>query len=219
MTRVETVFQVSMPKEVASLLKAFDQLTLNIDGFELSLGCIQLGYFFDQLLIIVMAPWVLGLLIIGCSVGAEVVYKRKAASLKAGLIRALPYFLWLLFVALPTVFSRAFQALDCEDFDDGTRFLRGNYALKCNSVEYERVEWLAWTAIGMYPVCIQLFYLALLLSARKAIITELPTNLSRSLAFLHQDYEPSFFWWEIIETFKKARSLHAFNLTAVLRAN
>ena len=47
--------------------------------------------------------------------------------------------------------------------------------------------------------------LILLLSARKAILTEQPTDLSRSLEFLHQDYEPSMYWWEMVETSKKAR--------------
>ena len=45
----------------------------------------------------------------------------------------------------------------------------------------------------------------LLLSARKAILLEQPTTLSRSLAFLHQDYQPSVYWWETVETSKKAR--------------
>merc|ERR1740124_855799 len=43
----------------------------------------------------------------------------------------------------------------------------------------------------------------LLLSARKAILTEQPTDLSRSLTFLHQDYAPSMFWWEMVEISKK----------------
>ena len=50
--------------------------------------------------------------------------------------------------------------------------------------------------------------LVLLLSARKAILTERPTDLSRSLEFLHHDYEPSMYWWEMVETSKKARYLH-----------
>jgi hypothetical protein len=68
-----------------------------------------------------------------------------------------------------------------------------------------RVFSLAWVAIVMFPICVPVLYLTLLLSARKAILTEHPTDLSRSLSFLHHDYAPSMFWWELVETSKKAR--------------
>eukprot|EP00964_Phaeocystis_antarctica_P035382 scaffold20192_cov86-Phaeocystis_antarctica.AAC.1 len=56
----------------------------------------------------------------------------------------------------------------------------------------------------------------LLLSARKAILTEQPTDLSRSLTFLHQDYTSSMFWWEMVEISKKVRCpLRCPSLTAI----
>ena len=194
-----------MPASVAALLDVFDVLNLSIDALGLPLSCLQLGSFFNQLLFLVMSPCVLGLLVLAFSMATEVYAKRKSANFTAGLIRALPYLLYILFFAFPLVSSRAFQAFDCEGFDDGTRFLRADYSLDCNDVEHRRVVSLAWVAIALYPVCVPLLYLALLLSARKAIFTEQPTDLSRSLSFLHQDYAPSMFWWEVIEISKKAR--------------
>jgi len=204
-TRVEGVFKVAMPASVASLLNVFDVLNLSIDAFGLPLTCLQLGSFLDQLLFLVLLPCVLGLLILAFSMATEVLTKRKAASLKAGLIRALPYVLYLLFFTFPLVSSRAFQAFDCEEFDDGTHFLRADYSLACFDTEHGRVVSLAWVAIALYPIGVPLLYLALLLSARKAILAEQPTDLSRSLTFLHQDYEPSMFWWEMVEISKKER--------------
>ena len=200
-----------MPESVAKLLNFFDSLNLSIDGIlgllGLELGCLQLGSFFNQLLFLLLSPCVLGLLVLACSMAVEVFTKRETASLQAGVIRSLPYLLYLLFFAFPLVSSLAFQAFDCEEFDDGTRFLRADYSLQCNGddAEYHRVVSLAWVAIGLYPVCVPLLYLMLLLSARKAILTEQPTDLSRSLTFLHQDYAPSMFWWEMVEISKKAR--------------
>ena len=195
-----------MPASVASLLGVFDVLVLNFDGLDLPvLTCIQLGSFFDQLLILILAPWIIGLLVLACSMGIEVVTRRKTASLKAGLIRGLPSLMCLLFYAFPIVFSWAFRALDCEEFDDGTRFLRVDYSLDCNDAEHGRVVSLAWVAIALYPIGIPLLYLTLLLSARQAILAEQPTDLSRSLTFLHQDYAPSMYWWEMVEISKKAR--------------
>eukprot|EP00964_Phaeocystis_antarctica_P009190 scaffold4984_cov63-Phaeocystis_antarctica.AAC.5 len=136
--RVESIFKVSMPASVASLLNLVDVLNLSIDVLGLPLSCLQLNSFFSQLLFLVLSPCVLGILVLACSMATEVLAKRKAASLKVGLIRALPYLLYVLFFAFPLVSSRAFQAFDCEEFDDGTSFLRVDYSLNCNDAEYGR---------------------------------------------------------------------------------
>ena len=197
-----------MPASVASLLNVFDVLNLSIDAFGLPLSCLQLGSFFDQLLFLVLVPCVLGLLILVCNISAEVFAKRTTASLKACLTQALPYIMYVLFFAFPLVSSTAFQTFDCEEFDGGsTRFLRADYSLDCNGAEYGRVVYLAWVAIALYPVCVPLLYLMLLLTARKAILAEQPTTLSRSLTFLHRDYKPSMYWWEVVEISKKVRSV------------
>ena len=205
-----------MPAAVASLLDVFDVLNPSIEALGVPLSCLQLGSFFNQLLFLVLSPCVLGLLVLVRSIAAEVFTKRKAASLKAGLIQVLPYLLYILFYAFPLVSSRAFQAFECEEFDDGTRFLRVDYSLNCDDAEHGRVISLAWVAIGLYPVCVPLLYLMLLMCARKAILTEQPTDFSRSLTFLHQDYAPSMFCWEMVEISKKARCpLRCPSLTAI----
>ena len=197
-----------MPASVAALLRVFDVFNLSIDAFGVPLSCLQLGSFYDQLLFLVFMPCVLGLGILLCSMTAEVLAKRTAASLKVCLTQALPYLLYVLFFAFPLVSSTAFQTFDCEEFDGGsTRFLRADYSLDCNSAEYGRVVYLAWVAIALYPVCVPLLYLMLLLTARKAILAEQPTALSRSLTFLHRDYKPSMYWWEVVEISKKVRSV------------
>ena len=209
-TRVPTVFRVAMPASVAALLDTFDGLNLNIDAVGLSLPCLQLGSFFDRLLFVMLSPYVIALLIVAwCTTAEALAANRTSTRLKGGLIRALPYLLGLSFLAFPMVSSLAFQAFSCESFDDGTRFfLRADYSLNCDTDEYDAVMNLAWAAIVLYPLAIPLVCLVLLLSTRKAILTEQPTPLSRALAFLHQDYEPSMFWWEIVEIAKKVRHTH-----------
>ena len=194
-----------MPASVAALLDTFDGLNLNIDAVGLPLRCLQLGSFFDRLLFVMLSPYVIALLIVAwCTTAEALAANRTSARLKGGLIRALPYLLGLSFLAFPMVSSLAFQAFSCEPFD-GTRFLRADYSLNCDADEYGAVINLAWAAIVLYPLAIPLVCLVLLLSTRKAILTEQPTPLSGALAFLHQDYEPSMFWWEIVEIAKKVR--------------
>ena len=194
-----------MPASVAALLDTFEGLNLNIDSVGLPLPCLRIGSFFNRLLFVVLMPYVIALLIIAWCTSSEAL-AASSTWLKGGLIRALPYLLGLSFLAFPMVSSLAFQVFNCETFDDGNRFLRADYSLDCNDSDaYGPVRALAWAAIALYPLAIPLICLALLLSTRKAILTEQPTPLSRSLAFLHKDYEPQMFWWEIVEITKKVR--------------
>ena len=198
---------VSMPASVAALLDRFEGINLNIDAFGLPLSCLQIGSFFNRLLFVVLAPYVLALLILAwCTTREALASKCSLTLFKGGLIRALPYLLGLSFLAFPMVASLAFQVFVCENFDDGTSFLMADYSVNCkDSDEYARVVSLAVVAIALYPIAIPSICLLLLLIARKSIIAEHPTLLSSSLAFLHQDYEPSMYWWEIVEITKKVR--------------
>ena len=194
-----------MPASVAALLDNFEGLNLNIDSVGLPLPCLQIGSFFNRLLFVVLMPYMIAVLIIVWCTSSEAL-AASSTWLKGGLIRALPYLLGLSFLAFPMVSSLAFQAFNCEIFDDNSTFLRADYSLDCNDAEeYGPVVALAWTAIVIYPLGIPLSCLVLLLSTREAILTEQPTPLSRSLAFLHKDYEPSMYWWEIVEIAKKVR--------------
>ena len=62
---------------------------------------------------------------------------------------------------------------------------------------------MAIIAVLLYPVGIPLMYLLLLIAARRAIVKERPTRLSTALSFLHRDFEPRMYGWEIAEQFKK----------------
>ena len=198
-----------MPASVTALLDTFDGVNLNIDALGLPLPCLQLGTFFDRLLFVMLSPCVIALLIVAwCTTAEALAASRSSTRLKGGLLRALPYLLGLSFLTFPMVSSLAFQAFSCESFDGNYSFLRADYSLNCDADEYGAVINLAWAAIVLYPLAIPLVCLVLLLSTRKAILNEQPTPLSRALAFLHQDYEPSMFWWEIVEIAKKARHAH-----------
>ena len=113
-TRVETVFAVSMPASVAALLDVFEGLNLSLDAFGLPMGCLQLASFFDRLLFVMLAPYVLALLIAAwCTTTEALTVGRSSTLLTRGLLRALPYLLMLFFLAFPMVSSLAFQVLAC----------------------------------------------------------------------------------------------------------
>ena len=104
--------------------------------------------------------------------------------------------------------SAAFRVFSCERFGNGREFLRADYALECStatyvSKEYESVKTLAWLGILLYPVGISLVHVLLFRRARRSILQDRPTPLSKALGFLVRDFEPGFFWWELLEAWKK----------------
>ena len=215
-TKVPDVFQVTMPSSVTQLLSVLDVFSLDVAGLGLPLGCLGLGTFQNALYLNIVAPIVL-MLLIWAGHALAACRTRGGGSgggtFAAGLIASLPANIVVLFFAFPTVSSLAFQAFSCEDFDDGSSYLSADYSVDCNDeAQYAPVRRLASVAIALYPVGVPLLSLGLLLRARTAILTEHPTPLSRALSFLHQDMEPRFFWWEIVEIGKKLLLVGFFTL-------
>ena len=101
------------------------------------------------------------------------------------------------------VSSAAFRAFSCEGFDDGRAYLRADYAVECGSDAHASAKALAWVGVGLYPCGVSLLYALLMLRARRAIVHEKPTRLSKALSFLVRDYQPSYFFWELLEAWKK----------------
>ena len=68
----------------------------------------------------------LDVLISACCGAVEVVAARSAGigRVRASAMRALPYLMALSFLTFPMVTSIAFQAFSCEDFDDGSSYLK-----------------------------------------------------------------------------------------------
>lgn len=98
--------------------------------------------------------------------------------------------------------SASFRAFSCERFDDGREFLRADYSVECStamhvSEEHTSAKSLAWLGILLYPVGISCVYVLLLRGARRAILEDRPTPLSKALGFLVRDFAPSYYWWEV----------------------
>jgi len=219
-TRVADVYHVDMPDAVADLLAVFEVFNINISGIGLPMQCLGLGTYEQKLAFVMLAPLVIaGVLLLAClgrafccGPGAGPAGTRSLgcvrSQLSIGMLAALPWLLSLTFLVFPMVSSAAFKAFSCEDFDDGRSYLREDYAVECSTEAYtsephERAKVLAWAGIGLYPCGISLLYAALMLAARKTILEQHPTALSGALAFLIQDVEPAYFWWELLEAWKK----------------
>jgi len=47
--------------------------------------------------------------------------------------------------------------------------------------------------------------------AKVAIVKDRPTALSRALGWLHRDFEPECYFWEIVEVYYSAEGLEPYN--------
>ena len=64
-------------------------------------------------------------------------------------------------------------------------------------------SWAAWLAIVLYPICVPLFYGVLFWKIRHAVWSGKPTPLSKAVSFLTEDFDAPFFYWELVESYKK----------------
>ena len=82
-------------------------------------------------------------------------------------------------------------------------WLKADVSIQCYTPDHDFAISVAIFAILLYPVGVLGTNALLLFKARKAILSGRTTSLSRSIAFLHREYEPHMFWWELVEMVRK----------------
>jgi len=132
-------------------------------------------------------------------IGHVLIVKRCQTSLDLLLNSTLPVVLRIFFLAFPIVTNVAFDAFSCYEFEDGSQFLVADVAIVCSTPAHERVKAIAVAAIMLYPVGIFLLNGFLLIASRPSIISRSSTTLSRATAFLHREYKPTMYLWELVE--------------------
>ena len=210
-TRIGEVYKVPMPSAVRRVLDVMDLLNVTIGSF-VPLECLSLGTFYQQLLTTMLSPLVVALaIVVGflLFIAAPNVDLPVGAAVRKAMLRALRWLLLLFYLVFPVVTSLAFRAFDCVEFDSGESYMAADMAVMCTdasgavTAEYASVQRLTVVAILCYPIAVPLAYVLLLLRARRAIVSRHPSGLSRALAFLHRDYAPRYFYWQVLEEAKK----------------
>ena len=210
-TRVEKVYDVFLPHAVRNMLASF-ALPLSFGIGDLSLACMWRHGFEPRLILSMCAPVVFLTLVVIFELlrtmyeSATVAHKRDEWASRL-LARLLPTTLRLAFLCYPVVTNVAFEAFSCTTpFEDGSQWLISDVSLRCSSLafgyvspEHERVMRLAWIAIGAYPLGILAVNALLLLRARSAIMAGKETLLSLATTFLHREFKPTLFYWELME--------------------
>ena len=200
-TKVDSVYEVEFPGPVKRVLGLLSLgISFGFGGINTLLECLGMRGYLALLALSMVAPVAIAVLIV--SVAMFELHRKKQLTAKALLVNAMPWLLWLLFLAYPLVTNVAFEAFMCYDFG-GADCLRADVAIRCQTPEHDRAIALAVVAIILYPVGLFVLTSALLYKARHDIRAGRATPISRATAFLHREFLPSLFWWELVEIFKR----------------
>jgi len=201
-TQIPNVYEVEMPPAVTQMLSTFSTgVSIGLNGVGAVLECLNFRGFQSTLTLYIVAPLVLAALVLMLA-AARSLSASRARSVPKLLKTAATPLLLVAFVSYPLVATKAFEAFSCYQFSD-SRFLKSDVAVECDSSKHDEVKRLAWVAICLYPVGLLVLNAILLFRTRHAIVSKRPTALSKSIAFLHKQYKPEFFWWELIEMLRR----------------
>ena len=125
-THLHQAFGVNLPPDFKSLQRVLGIFCLDIFSLPgLEMHCFGLPSFVSRLLTRALVP-LLPILVSVCYCS----WRRR-------LERALPFILWLTFLVFSFVSSPAFQAFNCEAFDNGRSYLRADFSVICRWVWVE----------------------------------------------------------------------------------
>ena len=194
-SKVDDVYAVEMPPQVQRILNAVAiSVSVGFNGVGTVLDCLSMRGYVPTLAVHMVAPALLACLVLLAGVARLQRYVPRADRTAMALFeRTAPLLLKLIFLFYPLVTNVAFEAFSCYAFLE-SQWLKADVSIRCGSDAHRRAQALAWAAIAIYPVGLLALTAVLLFVVRHAVYHERPTRLSRSLDFLHREYEPHLFW-------------------------
>ncbi|GMH62118.1 hypothetical protein TrLO_g3231 [Triparma laevis f. longispina] len=217
-------FDIEFPPFFTMLMTYISSI-VNLDFLNmLPVGCVMSSFnYHHTLLIYTLVPFLIGFNMIV----AYLILRKKGKIAASNAIFS--WFLFMMFLILPSVSSKILNTFACRYFDGSYgSFLKVDYSIDCASDDHVFYEAYAKLCILIYPLGIPTFYVWLLRRARKSLnpgqkhmekrygvedglkrAIEERERLEeerleiRSLAFLYDSYEPKYFWFEVVETVRK----------------
>jgi hypothetical protein len=110
----------------------------------------------------------------------------------------------LSYLVYPSSSSVFFQTFNCRTIDD-VRYHTKDLRIVCDTPEHTTAEAVATTMIVLFAFGLPVLYLALLIPQRRQLVTSSPQgdSLHVNMGFFCKDYKPRFYWWEVVEVFRK----------------
>ncbi|GMI01202.1 hypothetical protein TrST_g6997 [Triparma strigata] len=207
---------LAFPPLITNLFDFFGFI-FNLDFLSLMpVGCLSTYNYHRRLVVTTAGPLLLSILMMIWYKALIKARKHKAANALFG------WFLFLSFLVLPSVSTMIFYNFACKDFDgDYGSYLKVDLSIDCNSAEHKLFSVYAFFTILVYPLGIPAMYMALLYRKRnlvnpgadrkistEAALEEREINEEKfanllSIGFLYSSYEPTYYYFELIETARK----------------
>ena len=223
-----SMFQItsSMPSVLALTFPPFFRRVASIFGFlnldivkNLGLSChFKDVDYVDYLIMMCVGPILLCVLLLAMY-GLHLLWLRHKKASYDEVLRVyakyLLVFLMGTYFALPSISVYIFQMFSCQDIDPDAvspgenLYLRTDLSIKCGSDRHQIGTSLATGMIFLYPVGIPVFYFCMLYQVKEGIINrgEKISHVLRMAmmptSFLYSSYHPQFWYWEIVETFRR----------------
>ena len=153
-------------------------------------GCVFQIDFHDKLLVSTIGPLVILVCLSLTYCLGLTVHKNKQVSRELVKKNHLSAMLFLTFIVYSSVSSVLFQTFACEDFEDGSNYLRADYRIECDSEKHGEMQIYAWVMICLYTIGIPVWYTYLMFNR------DMKSSSAKSL---WESYKGDRFYYEIIE--------------------
>ena len=189
-----------------------DSCMLHVADYFFPGQCISLGFRY-RLLLRVISPTLLLIAIPLCTIAFF--YCRRARGLGTrgrwlsdAVTSAAPVDLFVAFLLCPTVSKGIFDTWDCTRYElngatgNVRTFLIADLQIVCGGndypEEYNTITTIAYFFLLLWPIGMPLIFFLVLFPNREALRQRRSTRMVQATAFLHKEYDPTFYWWEIV---------------------
>ena len=217
---LDTTYSVRIPPDLTGWVDAIKLSGFEWESLVMPSGCLANG-FISRLFITALAP--IGAMALVAAVSLMVQARnywgsgRPVSSVVArGMLTATPYVLLITFVFVPSVSATVFSVWSCDEFGAvdrlavtsqtggqarayGVQYMRKDLAVQCDGNEYDSDVAVAVAFMVVWPIGVTVLYAVLLLTVRARLLKRDFTPLSRATGFLHRDYKPDYYYWEMVE--------------------
>ena len=199
------VANVTYPALYQQFLDAIDVVNFDL-GWLMSAGCVVDFDFHDHLLVSTIGP-IIVLGVLGMTYTAALYRNRGSDEAIAKVNRKhVSAVLLVTFLVYSSVSSTVFRMFVCDDLDDGSRYLRADYRIQCDSAKHQALQVYAGIMVFFYPVGIPLLYGVLLHKSREVLrdgSRRVADPRAKTISALWEPYTPKRYYNEVIECFRR----------------
>ncbi|CAM9693016.1 unnamed protein product, partial [Phaeothamnion confervicola] len=210
--QLPAVLDVAFPETFTRFAEAFNVLNFDFWGI-LSQGCFFDPNFYKQLVSVTFMPVGI-ILLLFCNYW----YRRHryggASRVRTMWDKTVSAVLLVTFFFYTAVSTTVLRTFNCEQFDDGGKYLQADFDISCESKRYKAFATFAGVMVLVFPLGVPLLYAGLLYKDRKrlspphvsqaaALAARRDDSTLRYTSFLWETYRPRAYLYEVWECVRK----------------